>query len=119
MLFKPEVVLISPEEDTNHCWGALVPAWEQGRTGGSQGSPRPRHVPSTAGEAPGFGHPRRWVSRRQRSTCARAGRLTNPSRFTFTSRLLFGANTVVRRFTKSEEMNSHEGNESPDYLMTT
>lgn len=48
-----KVVLISPEEDRNHCQGASVPAREHGRTRGSQDSPRPGHLPGAAGGAPG------------------------------------------------------------------
>lgn len=63
----------------------------------------------------GLLQPRQWVSRRQWSTCAWARRLANPSGFTFASHLLFGGNSAVRRFMESEETNSYEDNESPDY----
>lgn len=114
-----EVVLVPPEEDKSHCQGGLVPSRERGRTRGIQGSPQCQASPQCCWRNPrGLLYLRWWVSRRQWSACAWAGRLTKPSGFTFTSRLLFQGNIAVRRFTESEKTNSHEDNESPDYLMT-
>lgn len=101
------------QESLPGCIGPSQGAWQdQGQPGQPQAWPSPWCCWRSSR---GLLQPRQWVSRRQWSTCAWARMLANPSGFTFASHLLFGGNTAVRRFMESEETNSYEDNEPPDY----